>query len=78
MLAPRLHGRGYTRQALAAALAWADAHLPAPRTACLIGPDNAASRRLAHHFGYREYARTPYHGEDVLLLERPRGTSDAR
>ena len=78
VLAPRLQGRGYARQALAAALTWADAHLLSPRTACLIDPDNAASLRLAHHFGYREYARTPYHGDDVLLLERPRGNFDAR
>lgn len=78
VLAPRLHGRGYARQALAAALAWADTHLPAPRTACIIDPDNAASLRLAHRFGYREYARSPYHGQDIVLLERPRGTSEAR
>ena len=78
MLVPRLHGRSYARQALAAALTWADAHLPASRTACIIDPDNAASLRLAHQFDYRKYARSPYHGDNILLLERPRGTSGAR
>ena len=73
LLAPRLHGRGYAGQALAAALAWADEHLPAPRTACIIDPDNAASLRLAHKFDYHEYARSPYHGDEIVLLERSRG-----
>jgi len=72
VLAPGLHGRGYASQALAAALAWADQQLPAPRTACIIDPDNAASLRLAHKFGYRAYARSPYDGGEVLLLERAR------
>ncbi|RAK66129.1 GNAT family N-acetyltransferase [Hymenobacter edaphi] len=73
VFAPRVHGRGFASQALQVALAWADEHLPAPRTACIIDPDNAASLRLAHKFGYREYARSPYHGSDIVLLERPRG-----
>ena len=72
VLAPRLHGRGLASQALTAALAWADAHLPSPRTACIIDPDNAASLRLAAKFGYREFARSPYHGDEIVLLERPR------
>lgn len=73
VLAPRLHGRGLASQALTTALAWADEHLPSPRTACIIDPDNAASLRLAHKFGYHEYARSPYHGDEIVLLERPRG-----
>lgn len=72
VLDPRLHGRGYASQALQAALAWADTHLPTPRTACIIDPDNAASLRLAHKFGYREFARSPYQGQEIVLLERPR------
>ncbi|ALD21353.1 GNAT family N-acetyltransferase [Hymenobacter sp. DG25A] len=70
VLAPRLHGRGYASQALQAALAWADEHLPAPRTTCIIDPGNNASLRLAHKFGYHEYARALYHGEEIVLLER--------
>jgi RimJ/RimL family protein N-acetyltransferase len=73
VLAPDLHGRGYASQAVGAALRWADAHLPSPRTACIIDPDNAASLRLAHKFGYHEFARSPYHGDEIVLLERPRG-----
>ncbi|WP_400191668.1 GNAT family N-acetyltransferase [Hymenobacter sp. B81] len=70
VLAPRLHGRGYASQGLTAALAWADAHFPGPRTVCIIDPDNEASLRLAHKFGYREFARSPYHGQEIVLLER--------
>jgi RimJ/RimL family protein N-acetyltransferase len=73
VLDPRLHGRGYASQAVGAAVAWADEHLPSPRTACIIDPDNEASLRLAAKFGYREYARSPYHGAEIVLLERPRG-----
>ncbi|KAA9339138.1 GNAT family N-acetyltransferase [Hymenobacter busanensis] len=72
VLAPRLHGRGYASQALTAAHTWADEHLPTPRTVCIIDPDNAASLRLAHKFGYREFARSPYHEADIVLLERVR------
>ena len=70
VLAPRVHGRGYASQAVQAALAWADHHLAAPRLACIIDPGNEASLRLAHKFGFREFARAPYYGEPVVLLER--------
>ncbi|OON67246.1 GNAT family N-acetyltransferase [Hymenobacter sp. CRA2] len=73
VLAPRVHGRGYASQAVQAALHWADEHLPVPRTTCIIAPDNEASLRLAHKFGYREFARSPYHGNEIMLLERPHG-----
>ncbi len=72
VLAPRLHGQGVGTEALTAALAWADTHLPGPRTACLIDPDNLPSQRLAAHFGYRETARPDYHGRPIVLLERGR------
>ena len=40
-------GLGLAREAVGAALDWADRHLPAPRTVCIISPDHAASLRLA-------------------------------
>ncbi|NVO83825.1 GNAT family N-acetyltransferase [Hymenobacter terrestris] len=70
VLAPRLHGKGYAAEAVAAALAWADAHLAAPRTVCIINPENEPSLRLAARFGYREIARPTYHDEPIVLLER--------
>ncbi|MCR5889402.1 GNAT family N-acetyltransferase [Hymenobacter sp. J193] len=70
VLAPRLHGRGYASQAVQAAHAWADAHFPGPRTTCIIDPGNEASLRLARRFGYQEFARTVYHNDEIVLLER--------
>lgn len=70
VLDPRLHGQGYAAEAVTAALAWADAHLAAPRTVCIIDPENAPSLRLAARYGYREIARPTYHNEPIVLLER--------
>jgi len=65
-------GQGLAREGLEAVLAWADGHLPVPRTVCMIGPDNAPSFKLAERVGYRPYAQGRYRGEDIVLLERPR------
>jgi RimJ/RimL family protein N-acetyltransferase len=69
-LAPWAQGRGYAAEALAAVLAWSDATLKAPRTVCLIDPQNRPSIRLAERFGYRRYAEADYKGGPVLLFER--------
>lgn len=63
-------GKGLAFEALSAALAWCDDALNAPRTVCMIDPDNAPSIALAERAGYREYARTDYKGAPVILLER--------
>ena len=71
VLDPAVHGQGYASEAVAAALAWSDTHFGPVRTVCIIHPDNEPSLRLAARFGYREYARTTYHGQPIALLERP-------
>ena len=71
-LAPWAHGRGLGTESVSAALAWADAHLAAPRTACLIDPGNAASLGLARKVGFVERARTLYKGQPAIVLERAR------
>jgi RimJ/RimL family protein N-acetyltransferase len=76
-LAPHVHGRGYGTEALAAALAWGDVHLPQPRTVCIIGVANEPSLRLANRLGYREYARTVFKDKSIVLLERFRKESAA-
>jgi RimJ/RimL family protein N-acetyltransferase len=68
---PSAHGHGYATEAVRAAVAWADANLPAGRTVCLISPDNLPSLRVADKCGYREFARTIYKGEPTVLFERP-------
>jgi len=70
---PRVHGRGYASEALRAALAWADAHLAAPRLVCLIHPDNAASFRVAEKCGFREWRRALYQEQPAVLCARERG-----
>ena len=67
---PRFQGKGLAFEALTAALAWCDDTLNAPRTVCMISPDNAPSLSLARRAGYAPYAETTYKGEAVILLER--------
>jgi len=69
-MAPWAHGRGYATEAVRAALAWGDAYLAAPRTVCMIGPENTASIRVAEKCGFRELARATYKGEETLLFQR--------
>ena len=66
-------GKGFAREGLDAALAWADDVLGAPRTVCMISPDNAPSLTLAGRVGYRVYCDGTYKDAPVRLLERPAG-----
>lgn len=68
-LTPAAQGKGYAREALAAVLTWA-AGEGIGRTVCLIEPANTPSIRLAGKLGFTEYARTRYHGAEVVLFER--------
>ena len=72
-LIPEVHGRGLAHEATRAMLDWSDPALDDARTVCLIGPENAPSLKLAGKLGYREYARTGYRGEAVILFDRARG-----
>ena len=67
---PRFQGQGLAFEALSAALAWCDDTLNAPRTVCMISPDNAPSVALARRAGYAAYADTTYKGAAVTLFER--------
>lgn len=69
-VAPRFQGKGMAFEALSAALAWCDDALNAPRTVCMIAPDNAPSHALARRAGYRPYDQTTYKDGPVVLLER--------
>lgn len=69
-LAPWAQGKGYATEAVRAALAWGDAHLPGRRTVCLIHPQNAASLRIAGKCGFVARAQTVYRGEPANLYER--------
>ena len=69
-LAPWAHGQGFAREALEAALAWADARGIA-RTVCIIDPANAPSLRLAARVGYTLATQATYRDKPTLLFERP-------
>ena len=64
------HGQGFANEALRHALAWGDAHLPQPRSFCLIEPDNAPSIRLAHKCGYEQIEALVYQGNSMLVFAR--------
>lgn len=70
-IVPRFQGQGLAHEALSAVLDWCDETLKAPRTVCMIGPDNAPSHGLARRVGYAPYADSLYKGSPVVLLERP-------
>lgn len=64
------HGKGYATEALRAATAWSDESLQAPRTVCMIHPDNAPSIRVAEKCGYGEERRSEYRGNPVIVFAR--------
>ncbi len=73
VLSPDHHGKGYATEAMTAVLDWADTHLDAPRTCCLIDPDNAASIRVAEKLGYRGAHAAKLGEADTLVFWRARG-----
>ena len=72
VLAPDAHGKGFATEAVKAILAWGEKQFAGGPTACIISPENTPSIRLAGKFGFRELARTTYHGEPTLQFERLR------
>ena len=72
VLAAWAAGRGYATEAVTAALAWGDAALGGPHTACIIRPDHVASIRVAGKVGFVETHRAPYKGEPIVVMTRRR------
>lgn len=69
-LVPEAHGRGLASEAVAAVIGWAEKALPERPMTCIIDPGNTGSIRIAQNFGFRERARTDYHGAEVIVFER--------
>lgn len=67
-----VHGRGLASEGIRAALAWADRHLGATKTSCIIDPANLASIRVARRCGYADIGMAQYKGSPTLLFERLR------
>lgn len=68
--APQYHGQGFASEAVAAVVAWGDAHLDARRTVALIDAANAPSRRVVEKSGYRIFRQGPYNGTQAVFAER--------
>lgn len=75
VLAPWSHGRGFATEAVNAALSWADSHLSAPETVCIIVPENQRSIRVAERVGYRPREAAVYNGGKTTIFARFRRCS---
>ena len=69
-LAPDTQGKGYALEGARAALTWGEKHFGGAPIRCIISPENAASLKLAEKLGFREFARTTYKGDAIVMLER--------
>ena len=67
-----MHGRGHGIEAVGAAVAWGDAHLPSNRTVALVNEDNQRSLHILERYGYRTFDRAQFNGSPVMFLERRR------
>ena len=72
VLAPQAQGKGFAREAVAGALAWADAHLGASETVCIIRPAHERSIRIALASGYRRTGAARYGTAITDVFVRPR------
>ena len=72
VLSPAFHGRGYAREALAAALDWCDGTLPPTRIAALIACDHVRSMRLGRAFGFTTTHTIDFGGVPTHVLFRER------
>lgn len=68
-LSPAAWGRGIASEAVGAILAWADVHLDASETRCLISNDNVGSVKVATRHGYVACADLP---DSARVFRRPR------
>lgn len=68
---PAGQGQGYCTEAVMAALDWAQDALAGQRIVAIIDPDNGPSIRVAERCGFVRAEPATYHGEPILLFERP-------
>ncbi len=70
VLSGKVHGQGYARETVAAALEWGKRNLTADGTFCIIDTENTNSIRVADRFGFRETARATYKDKPIIIYER--------
>jgi RimJ/RimL family protein N-acetyltransferase len=70
IFARQAHGQGFAREAVAAALDWADRTLRASEIVAIIAPENGPSIRVAERSGFAERSEARYRDEAILLFRR--------
>lgn len=70
VLGPQAWGRGIATEAMQAILGWADVHVAAPSTRCIIDPDNRASIKVAEKLGFHALIDTVYGGKPTRVFDR--------
>lgn len=70
VLAPAFQGQGLATEVVRGCHDWAKGRPGFARTVCIINPKNVASLAVAAKLGYRQKARSTYHDEPTILLER--------
>jgi len=70
-LMPAHHGKGYAREAMGAAIAWARRACPGQDITCIIGPENRASLRLAEALGFRRVTVAQYKDAPTVIFRLP-------
>jgi RimJ/RimL family protein N-acetyltransferase len=70
ILGTQFQGKGYASEAAQAAHDWLYAKMGQIRTVAMISPSNDTSIRLAHRFGYSQYALSTFKNEPIALFER--------
>ncbi len=72
--APSFHGKGYTTEAVRAALAWGNEWRPRGRCMCLVDEENAASLHALGNVGSEVLQRSALNGLPVIYRSTPTGT----
>lgn len=70
-------GQGLATEAAGAVLAWADTHLDAPRTVCMIDPENLASIQVARKLGFVQTRALGNSATSILSARDRRGPGTA-
>jgi len=70
ILAPEAHGKGYAREAVAAALEWGEKKFPNTVFSCIIDAENTPSIKLAEACGFQRVALAPYKGAEIAIFHR--------
>lgn len=70
VLAPAAHGKGYAKEAAAAAIGWAEEKFPQTTFCCIIDPENAPSIAVAAALDFKPAGSATYKGKAISVFHR--------